>query len=715
LNPTTVTEAMLQAEPELLPSAPVNRLGPRWLNQLKALFGTPSQRRLAQAALRVSLIRYWEQEFSRLSDAEVQRQGNLLRGRARGGEPLEALLPEAYGLVCVAAVRKVKLRPFDVQLAAGTVLHHGAVAEVATGEGKTLVATLPVTLNALIGKGVHVTTTNDYLARRDAEWTGLIYNALGLSVGVLQQRMGDEERKAAYACDITYGTASEFGFDFLRDRLKLAGGAGQAMPFWLPWTAGAAQESLDPRVQRGHHFALVDEADNIFIDEAKTPLIISTGTRLAAPAEQVVYLWADKLARLMKRNEHFTVDEKKNKIELTEVGKKLARYSQPPTGEHSHAMDKLHEHLERAVHAHHRFRRDQHYMLQNDKVVIIDEATGRPMPDRHWREGLHQAVEAKEGAPITIASDHAAQITFQKYFRLYDKLSGMSGTAAPNFWELRRVYKRWVVCVPTNRRVIREQLPDSVWPTEDAKMDAVTAEVVRLRAQGRPVLVGTRSVEKSEKLSQKLKAAGVPHQVLNARPENAAHEAEIVAQAGRPGTVTIATNMAGRGTDIILGGNAEALAWERLRGRFPSRGAIPPEEWDRTVAAIEGGQNLKELGRQVAAAGGLHVIGTERHEALRIDRQLAGRAGRQGDPGSCQFFLALDDELLEALGPRRQETLRQRGLHGGDVRWEDYLPYFRKAQRRTERRHWIQRLDLMMYEKNRQEILKDLGADPYVD
>jgi preprotein translocase subunit SecA len=714
LNAITADTAALVED--MSPPSPRGRLGSRLFNYFKALFGTPSRRRLAQAALKIGATRYWEEEFGRLPDAELRRHGLLLRGRARGGESLGKLLPQVFGLVCVASVRTVKLRPFDVQLAAGAILHRGALAEVATGEGKTLVATLPVTLNALLGKGVHVTTVNDYLARRDAEWTALIYNALGLSVGVLQANMTDADRQRAYRCDITYGTASEFGFDFLRDRLKLAGGAGQAMPFWVPWTSsGPMEQTLDPRVQRGHHFALVDEADNIFVDEAKTPLIIATSSRLADEEEQVVYRWADAVARQMERHEHFTVHEKKQKVELTEEGKRLARFANPPVGEHSHAMDKLFEHVERAVHAHFRFRRDQHYMLQNDKVVLIDESTGRPMPERHWREGLHQAVEAKEGVPITKASEHAAQITFQRYFRLYDKLAGMSGTAVQNFWELRRVYKLWVVCVPTNRPVIREQFPDRVFPTEEAKFDAVAQEIMRIQAQGRPVLVGTRSVDKSEKLSQRLKAAGLPHQVLNARPENAAREAQIVAQAGRPGTITIATNMAGRGTDIILGGNAESLAWERLRSKYQTRGAIPPAEWEQTVAEIEAGQNLKALGRQVAAAGGLHVIGTERHEAGRIDRQLAGRAGRQGDPGSCQFFLGLDDELLEALGPRRQEALRQRGLDGGDRAWEKFHPYFRKAQRKTERRHYRQRFDLLMYEKQRQEILKDLGADPYVD
>jgi preprotein translocase subunit SecA len=377
-------------------------------------------------------------------------------------------------------------------------------------------------------------------------------------------------------------------------------------------------------------------------------------------------------------------------------------------------MDKLHEHVERAIHAHYRYRLDQHYMVENNKVVIIDEYTGRRMPDRHWQDGMHQAVEAKEGVQITKATDHAAQITFQRYFRLYKKLAGMTGTAA-KAWEMRRVYKIWVVRVPTNRPVIRKYLADRVYPNEDAKFDAITEAVVQLHNQGRPVLIGTRSVDKSEKLSARLHAAGIEHQVLNAKPENVDREAQIVAQAGRYGTVTIATNMAGRGTDIILGGNPEYMAMARLKDRYATRLDVPDELWKRTVAEIEAVEQMKEQGRRVSALGGLHVIGTERHEAKRIDRQLLGRAARQGDPGSCQFFLALDDELLEGLGQWRQEALRQRGVRGGKGSWKGYLPEFFRAQRKVERRHYRQRVDLMIYEKQRQEILKDLGADPYVD
>jgi preprotein translocase subunit SecA len=693
-----------------------NRFGPRWLNHAKALFGPPASRRLAHAALQVRAIRHWEKEFSKLADAEILKRGAQLRGRARGGESLDQMLPEVFGLVCVASWRAVRMRPFDVQLAAGVVLHHGALAEVATGEGKTLIATLPAALNALVGKGVHVTTVNDYLAHRDGEWTSQIYRGLGISVGILQQKMTDEARKEAYQADITYGTASEFGFDFLRDRLKLKSGSNQVLPFWAPWTAkGQLNKPQDPKVQREHHFALVDEADNIFVDEARTPLIIAMPSRPATEPEQVVYHWANGLALQMARNQHFYLDEKKQKVELTDLGRHQIRYSNPPVGPHSHAMDKLHEHVERALQAHYRFRRDQHYMVEDDKVVIIDESTGRRMPDRHWREGLHQAVEAKEKVQITLASDHAAQVTFQAFFRLYKKLAGMSGTAAQNWWELRRVYKLWVVCVPTNMPCIRDVWSDQVFPTEDAKFTAVAEEIQRLQKQGRPVLIGTRSVEKSELLSRKLVAAGIEHQVLNAKPGNAEREADIVAQAGRSGTVTIATNMAGRGTDILLGGNPETIAWAQLKEKYAHRSQVEPEVWNRTVEEIEARENILEDRRQVIQSSGLHVLSTERNEAMRIDRQLIGRAARQGDPGSCQFFLSLEDDLLEGLGPARHEKLQAIGRAGGKGSWDRYQPYFLEAQTRLEKRHYRQRLDLMMYEKQRQEVLKDLGADPYVD
>ncbi|MBI3823125.1 MAG: preprotein translocase subunit SecA [Planctomycetes bacterium] len=705
-------------EPAAPPALAQNydRFGARWWNHLKALFGTPSKRRLAYAGLQVPHIRYWESEFSALSDAEIRQKGLHLRGRARGGESLHRLLAEVFGLTCVAAKRSVGLRPFDVQLAAGVVLHNGALAEVSTGEGKTLVATLPVVLNAMLGKGVHVTTVNDYLAQRDADWTARIYTAVGLTVGCLQMKMTDDARKDAYNSDITYGTASEFGFDFLRDRLKTKGGAGQNVPFWTAWaTTGQAAPPVDPKVQRGHHYGLVDEADNIFIDEARTPLVISTGTRPASEAESVVYKWADLVAKDMIRDKHFYLDEKKQKVELTDDGRHMIRYSKPPFGEHSHAMDKLHEHIERALHANFRFRLDQHYMILDGKVVIIDESTGRPMPDRQWNEGLHQAVEAKEGVQINYKSDHAAQVTYQSFFKLYTKLAGMTGTAIQNYWELRRVYKLWVVQVPTNKPCIRKILPDRVFPTEDAKFNAIVEEVKRLKEAGRPVLIGTRSVDKSEKLSKKLIDAGVAHYVLNAKPGNAEREAEIVSQAGRSGAVTIATNMAGRGTDILLGGNAEAIAWTQLKTKYKYRHEVPPDLMQQMIDQIEGQHDTRSNHNRVVEAGGLHVIGTERHEAGRIDRQLIGRAARQGDPGSCQFFLSLEDEILEGLGQGRQDKLKAIGAAGGNYHWDGYVNEFLSAQYYVEKRHYRQRFDLMMYERQRQEIMKDLGADPYVD
>ena len=645
------------------------RLGSYLWNRIQAMIGLPWQRRLARAALLIPRIRDWEARFLHLTDEEFRKQSLKLRGRARGGENLDRMIPEAFGLCCAAIRRLKNFELFDVQLAAGIVMHYGGLVELATGEGKTLSAVAPAYLNALIGKGVHVTTVNDYLAKRDAEEMGPVFRLLGLSVGCIQQKMPDADRAEQYRCDVTYGTASEFGFDFLRDRLKQRSGLVNQSAFWEPWFG--LSNRPDARVQRDLYFAIVDEADSIFIDEGRTPLIIANPTRPATPEEQVVYRWADQLARDMRRDEHFRLDLKKDKIELLEPGRYLVRYSKPPSGPHAHAMDKLIEAVERALYAHVRFSRDHHYMINHEnKIVIIDEGTGRPMPDRHWRDGLHQAVEAKEGVPITMQSEHAAQITYQNFYRLYKKLAGMSGTLMPNFRELRRVYQRWVTKIPTNRPVCRQQLPDLVFPTEDAKFSAIVEQVRELVAVGRPVLIGTRSVEKSERLSSLLSQAGIEHQVLNARQDQ--REAEIIAQAGQARRVTVATNMAGRGTDI-------------------------------------------KLGPGVAELGGLHVIGTERHEAERIDRQLAGRAGRQGDPGSAQFFLSLEDQLLEGLGPVRQAKLAEIGRRGGSRPWNRFRRLFRIAQRRLERKHYRQRLDLMNYDRQRQEMLQDLGADPYVD
>ncbi|HVK16619.1 MAG TPA: preprotein translocase subunit SecA [Fimbriiglobus sp.] len=665
-----VLQLTLAAEPAKPKIANVpGRLGPDWLNRVRAAAGAPWKRRLAHAALVIPRVRAFERQFLPLNDEDLRKASMRLRGIARGGVKLERLIPEAFGLCCAAIRRIHGFQPFDVQIAAGIVMHTGGLVELATGEGKTLSAVSPAFLNALTGKGVHVTTVNDYLAKRDAEDMGPVYRLLGLSVGCIQQKMQDADRKAAYQCDLTYGTASEFGFDFLRDRLKVRGGQAQTAPFYAPWMGHAG--NADPRVQRELNYAIVDEADSVFIDEARTPLIIANPTRLATPEEQQVYLWADRVAREMRRDEHFRIDLKKDKIELTDGGRYLVRYSNPPHGQHSHAMDKLIEAIEKALHAYHRFARDHHYMVNKEnKIVIIDEGTGRPMPDRHWRDGLHQAVEAKEQVPINMQSDHAAQITYQNFYRLYKKLAGMSGTLLPNFWELRKVYRRWTSKVPTNKPTKRTVFPDQVYPTEDAKFDAVVKKTQEMLKTNRPVLIGTRTVEASKKLSAKLTAVAVRHRVLNAEQNEG--EAEVVAAAGQPGTVTVATNMAGRGTDI-------------------------------------------KLGEGVAEAGGLHVIGTERHEAERIDRQLQGRAGRQGDPGSAQFMLSLEDQLLEGLGTGKQRELNELGKAGGNRDWNQYAPLFRVAQQRIERKHYRQRLDLMHYDKMRQEMLQDLGSDPYVE
>jgi preprotein translocase subunit SecA len=648
------------------------RLGTLATQSTTSLVGLPWQRRLAKAGLLVPKIRHFEQQFLTLNQTDLKAASIALRAKCRGVMSLDPYIPEAFALTCVAIRRVLGYQPFDVQLAAGVVMHFGGLVELATGEGKTLCAIAPAFLNALPGKGVHVTTVNDYLAQRDAQEMTPIYEQLGLSVGCLQQKMEDSMRQAAYKCDITYGTGSEFGFDFLRDRMKLRSGAATSTPFWNSWTGGGTNS--DPRVQRATlplNFAIVDEADSIFIDEGRTPLVIANPTRPATPEEQVVYLWADRVAKNFQPGTHFKVDLKKEKCELTDEGKQLVRYSNPPSGQHAHAMDKLIKHIEKALMAYHRFNRDEHYMVSSEnKIVIVDERTGRPMPDRNWQDGQHQAIEAKEKVPITLQSDHAAQVTYMNFYRLYKKLGGMSGTLMPNFWELNKVYRRWVTKIPTNRPVRREQYPDQVFPTEDAKFAAVVKQTKEMLAAGRAVLIGTRTVEKSESLSKMLSVAGVDHLVLNARQDKS--ENEIIAQAGQPGRVTVATNMAGRGTDI-------------------------------------------KLHEEVREAGGLHVIGTERHDADRVDRQLAGRAGRQGDLGSCQFFLSLEDQLLEGLGKERFAQLKAIGKAGGNRDWNQYLGLFRAAQQKQEFKHRRQRLDLMNYDKNRQEQLQDLGADPYVD
>jgi len=554
----------------------------------------------------------------------------------------EDILPEAFAVVREAAKRVINLRHFDVQIAGGVVLHEGKIAEMATGEGKTLVATLPAYLNALLGRGVHIVTVNDYLARRDREWMGPIYEFLGLSVGVIQHEMSDEERKKAYNCDITYGTNNEFGFDYLRDNMKY---------------------SLEELVQRPFYYAIVDEVDSILIDEARTPLIIS------GPAEESTekYYIVDRIIprlkgrRILEKDQieakykgedltkgfDYIVDEKAHTVYLTEEGE--AKVSSLLNIESLHDLQTMEwrHHVIQALCAHNLYKRDVDYVLKDGKVVIVDEFTGRMMPGRRWSDGLHQAIEAKEGLRIEQENQTLATITFQNYFRMYEKLAGMTGTAFTEANEFKQIYKLDVVVIPTNKPLVRTNYPDCVYKTEEEKFKAIVEEIVELYNLGRPVLVGTISIDKSERLSEMLKRRGIPHQVLNAKYHEI--EAQIIAQAGRLKAVTIATNMAGRGTDILLGGNPEFMAKSIARQKFSFQDPRYQQEYQRLLAQFK--KETEEEHKKVVALGGLHVLGTERHEARRIDNQLRGRAGRQGDPGSSRFYVSFSDDLMRLFAP----------------------------------------------------------------
>ena len=556
---------------------------------LRRFFDT-NTKELKRLQEQVEIINGWEPQIQALSDQQLQAKTNEFRARLAQGANLEDLLPEAFAVVREAALRTVKMRHFDVQLMGGIVLHEGRIAEMKTGEGKTLVATLPVYLNALAGKGVHVVTVNDYLARRDAEWMGSIYRFLGLSVGVIVHGLDFDERRQAYSADVTYGTNNEFGFDYLRDNMVLY---------------------AEQMVQRPLHYAIVDEVDSILIDEARTPLIIS-GPSEEAP--ELYYRFAQLVPRL-KRDTHYTVDERAKTVALTEEG--VARVEDLLNIENLFDEEhfQLNHYLNQALKAATLFRRDRDYVVKDGEVIIVDEFTGRLMHGRRYSDGLHQAIEAREKVKIERESQTLASITFQNYFRMYDKLAGMTGTAATEEDEFQKIYGMDVVVIPTHMPMIRIDYPDAVYRTEKAKFEAVVEEVCQLHAQGRPVLVGTISIEKSEMLSNMLRTRGIPHSVLNAKYHE--KEAEIVKEAGQQGVVTIATNMAGRGTDIILG------------------------------------EGVKEL-------GGLHIIGSERHESRRIDNQLRGRAGRQGDAGSSRFYVSLEDDLMRLFGSERVATLMDR-------------------------------------------------------
>ena len=643
---------------------------------LSSIFGTKNGRELKRMGRVVSRINALEESLQGLSDAELAARTTAFRERLEAGERLDDLLPEAFATVREAAVRSKEMRHFDVQMIGGITLHEGRIAEMRTGEGKTLVATLPAYLNALTGNGVHVVTVNDYLARRDATWMGPIYEALGLTVGVIQSQQDRHEKRQAYAADVTYGTNNEFGFDYLRDNMAF---------------------TPADRVQRKLAYAIVDEVDSILIDEARTPLIIS------GPAEEntELYVKIDKLAPKLKRQipgespdmppaeeGDYVIDEKNRQVELTENGHELiegelTRLGLLEEGDSLYASSNLNllSHVHAALKAHALFKRDVHYMVADQEVVIVDEHTGRAMQGRRWSEGIHQAVEAKERLPIQNESQTLASTTFQNYFRLYDKLAGMTGTADTEAFEFRSIYGLDVVVIPTHKEMIRDDRNDLVYMTLEEKYDAIIDDITDCMARGQPVLVGTASIESSELVSQALTRRNIAHNVLNAKQHE--REAEIVAQAGRPGAVTIATNMAGRGTDIVLGGNWEAEAEES-----------PPDQRARIQSEWKGRHE------QVLEAGGLHIIGTERHESRRIDNQLRGRSGRQGDPGSSRFFLSMEDNLMRIFASDRMRGIMQSLVKekGEAIEARMVNNAIEKAQRKVEGHNFDIRKNLLEFD-----------------
>src|SRR5690554_3286538 len=641
---------------------------------LRKVVGSKNDREVKRMSRLVERINVLESELESLDDAALRARTEEFRGRLEAGEALDGLLSEAFATVREAGKRVMGMRHFDVQMIGGMTLNSGRIAEMKTGEGKTLVATLAVYLNALPGKGVHVVTVNDYLASRDAEWMRPLYEFLGLSVGVIRAGQSGEEKREAYACDITYGTNNEFGFDYLRDNMAF---------------------SLEDKVQRGLHYAIIDEVDSILIDEARTPLIISGAVDENTELYQVV----DRLATQLTACEDpedpasgdFLLDEKHKQVEVTETGhhrvEELMR-GEGLLGEEDslYAAQNLNllQHMHSALRARHLYHRDVDYIVAEGQVVIVDEHTGRTMPGRRWSEGLHQAVEAKEGVPVQRESQTLASTTFQNYFRLYEKLAGMTGTADTEAFEFRQIYGLDVVVIPTNRPVKRIDHNDVVYATQKEKYDAVIEETREVTAQGRPVLIGTASIEASEYVSQLLTKAKIAHNVLNAKENES--EAQIIAQAGRPGAVTIATNMAGRGTDIVLGGN-----WEHEVAGLDN----PSEE---EVARIKA--EWTERHTQVLDAGGLHIVGTERHESRRIDNQLRGRAGRQGDPGSSRFFLSLEDNLMRIFAPERVKNLMQAmGMKKGEaIEHRMVSNAIEKSQRKVEGRNFDMRKTLLEYD-----------------
>ncbi len=617
---------------------------------VRAVFGTRNDRFLKKMSSRVQAINALEPHMQAMPDEAFPERIRAIREEIASGAHLDACLPEVFAMVREAGRRTLNMRHFDVQLLGGIALHMGNIAEMKTGEGKTLAATLPVVLNALEGKGVHVVTVNDYLAKRDAAWMGSIYSFLGLTVGVIVHGLTDVERQASYGADITYGTNNEFGFDYLRDNMKFSAGL---------------------MVQRGHRFAIVDEVDSILIDEARTPLIIS------GPSEESTGLYrrVDSIMPKLARDQHFTVDEKNRTVMLTDEGVMQAERLLDVDNLFDSANIQVQHHVMQSLKAHHIFKRDVDYIVADDQVVIVDEFTGRLMPGRRFSDGLHQALEAKENVKIAAENQTLASVTFQNYFRLYDKLAGMTGTADTEAVEFQQIYNLEVIGVPTNMPMIRKDFPDQIYRTREEKFSAIVQAIAQLYENGQPVLVGTISIETSELLSERLKKARIPHNVLNAKYHE--QEAEIVAQAGQSGKVTIATNMAGRGTDIVLG------------------------------------PGVREL-------GGLHILGTERHESRRIDNQLRGRSGRQGDPGSSRFYLSLEDDLMRRFGGERLSGIMQRlGMRDGEpIEARMISRSIENAQRRVEGFNFEIRKTLLDYDNvmnQQREVIYSLRRTAMTD
>jgi preprotein translocase subunit SecA len=702
----------------------------RFERGITALFGSANARYLRRLQPRVDAINALEEKYKKLSDEELRAQTAEFRRRLDAGESLEDLLVEAFAVAREGGRRFLGMRHYDVQLMGGMILHDGNIAEMVTGEGKTLVATLPAYLNALSGKGVHIVTVNDYLARRDMEWMGPLYTGLGLTVGTIQSGMESDERQTAYACDITYGTNNEFGFDYLRDNMRIAARGDDRYP------------KRDQQAQGPLNYAIIDEVDNILIDEARTPLIIS------GPAQDDVtkYSKADKIARQLKEGLHFEVKEKEHTAHLTDEGVREAERLAGVESFYTAGNMQWPHLIDNSLKAHHLYKRDVTYVVQEGRVIIVDEFTGRLMEGRQWSDGLHQAVEAKEGVQVKEENQTLATITLQNFFKLYKKISGMTGTALTEAGEFWKIYKLDVIGVPTNKPMRRLEHPDVIYRSEREKFIAIAEEIERLNRHttvqlkngdyfigklksedqgavtleldetrkietisrdriaeiqqpGRPILVGTVSIEKSERLSGLLNRRGIKHEVLNAKHHK--REAEIVAQAGRLGSVTIATNMAGRGTDIILGGNPETMAWAQLQDKYPTRLEVPHDEWEQLVTQIERREKMKEEGQQVKTLSGLHIIGTERHESRRIDLQLRGRCGRQGDPGSSRFYLSLEDDLMRIFaGEWVKNVLTRLGMKEGEaIESRMVSRRIEGAQKKVEERNFEIRKNLLEYDE----------------